>query len=166
MLYNYEFLAGINNSYVIVTKSDVIYEIKFKPSTYIVDIENQDENSIFEFVIEVLFKPNNVALTLDKFLAPTINQIFKDFYNLNNDSVTIYICDSSDGKQFIRKRKFDYWFSEFNDNTFVKFDDVLLDNERNNFPISFILKKNNPNFLKILNNFLNFISENNNDKSN
>jgi len=164
MAYNFEFIGGVNNSYTIVTSSDVVYEIKFKPSTYLVEYENLDDNSIFEFVIEVIYRPENVALTLDKLLAPTINEIFKDFYNLNNDYVTIYICDSSDGKQFVRKRKFDYWFSEFNDYTFVKFDDVILDANKNSFPISFILKRNNPNFIKIFQAFTTVITDSNQDK--
>ncbi|HAH53896.1 MAG TPA: hypothetical protein DCM02_01060 [Flavobacterium sp.] len=164
MAYNFEFIGGVNNSYTIVTSSDVVYEIKFKPSTYLVEYENLDDNSIFEFVIEVIYRPENVALTLDKLLAPTINEIFKDFYNLNNDYVTIYICDSSDGKQFVRKRKFDYWFSEFNDYTFVKFDDIILDANKNSFPISFILKRNNPNFVKIFKAFTAVITDNNQDK--
>lgn len=164
MAYNFEFIGGVNNSYTIVTSSDVVYEIKFKPSTYLVAYENLDDNSIFEFVIEVIYRPENVALTLDKLLAPTINEIFKDFYNLNNDYVTVYICDSSDGKQFVRKRKFDYWFSEFNDHTFVKFDDVILDANKNSFPISFILKRNNPNFIKIFQAFTTVITDSNQDK--
>ena len=164
MTYNFEFIGGRNNSYSIVTNSDVVYEIKFKPSTYIVESENLEANSIFEFVIEVLYKPENVALTLDKLLAPTINEIFKDFYNQNSDYVTVYICDSSDGKQFVRKRKFDYWFSEFNDYTFVKFDDVILDASKNSFPISFVLKRDNPNFIKIFQAFTAVIRDNNQDK--
>lgn len=164
MTYNFEFIGGTNNSYTIVTGSDVVYEIKFKPSTYLVESENLEANSVFEFVIEVLYKPENVALTLDKLIAPTIYEIFKDFYNHNNDYVTVYICDSSDGKQFVRKRKFDYWFSEFNDYTFVKFDDVILDATKNSFPISFILKRNNPNFIKIFQAFTAVVIDNNQDK--
>jgi hypothetical protein len=164
MQYNYEFVGGKNNSYSIVTSSDVVYEIKFKPSPYLSKLNDIKEDLIFEFVIEVLYKPENIALTLDKFLAPTINKIFLDFYKTNNDSVTVYICDSSDGKHFVRKRKFDYWFEEFNDRSFVKFDDVILDKENNEFPISFILKKSNPNFSKICEDFFNAVNENNEDK--
>lgn len=164
MQYSFEYIGGQNNSYIIVTNSDVVYEIKFKPSPYLSKLNEIEGDSIFEFVIELLYKPENIALTLDKFLAPTINKIFLDFYEANNDSVTVYICDSSDGKHFVRKRKFDYWFEEFNDKSFVKFDDVILDEEKNEFPISFILKKSNPNFLKICEDFLSIVNENNDDK--
>lgn len=164
MDYSFENIGGKNNSYTIVTSSDVVYEIKFKPSPYLSRLNNFDEDLIFEFVIEVLYKPSNIALTLDKFLAPTINKIFMDFYSANNELITVYICDSSDGKHFVRKRKFDYWFSEFNDNSFVKFDDVLVDKNNNEFPISFILKRTNPNLFKIYKDFVSSISENNEDK--
>ncbi|MEC5164744.1 intracellular sulfur oxidation DsrE/DsrF family protein [Flavobacterium sp. PL11] len=153
MQYNFEFIGGKNNSYVIVTKSDVVYEIKFKPSSYLSNLNFLDNNLIFEFVIEVLYKPENIALTLDKFLAPTINIIFIDFYDSKNNGITVYICDSSDGKQWVRKRKFDQWFEAFKDSSFVKFDDVLIDKEENEFPISFILKNDNPSFIQIYKDF-------------
>lgn len=165
MIYNFEFVGGVNNSYTIVTKSDVVYEVKFKSSQYIVEIEDFENELVFEFVIEVLYKPINVALTLDKLLGPTINKIFNEFYGFYKESITIYICDSSDGKHFIRKRKFDHWFEEFNDDTFIKFDDVIKDAEDNDFPVSFILKKNNPNFYKILDTLTKSISNNNQDKT-
>lgn len=164
MEYNFESIGGKNNSYTIVTSSDVVYEIKFKPSPYLSSLDNFDEDLIFEFVIELLYKPPNIALTLDKFLAPTINKIFVDFYSANNELITVYICDSSDGKHFVRKRKFDYWFDEFNDNSFVKFDDVLVDKNNNEFPISFILKRTHPNLIKIYKDFVGSINQNNEDK--
>lgn len=164
MFYNYEFVGGINNSYIIVTTSDVIYEIKFKPSSYLLSIDNFENELIFEFVIELLYKPENVALTLDKLLGPTINTIFIDFYNHYVKSITVYICDSSDGKHHVRKRKFDHWFQEFNDSTFIKFDDIVIDAEQNEFPVSFILKKDNPNFYIILDVLTKIVSTNNQDK--
>jgi Family of unknown function (DUF6169) len=164
MEYSYEFIGGENNSFSIVTKSDVVYEIKFKPSNYILEIEDFDNELVFEFVIEVLYKPENIALTLDKLIGPTINKIFHEFYDSYQKSITIYICDSSDGKQYVRKRKFDHWFEEFNDDTFIKFDDIVLDSDHNDYPVSFILKKNNPNFYKILDCLTKTISKNNKDK--
>ena len=165
MEYNYEFIGGQNNSYSIVTNSDVVYEIKFKPSNYLLEIEDFENELVFEFVIEVLYKPENVALTLDKLIGPTINKIFNELYSKYKQSVTVYICDSSDGKQYVRKRKFDHWFEEFNDKSFVKFDDLVLDNEQNSFPISFILKKENPQFYLILDALTKIVSINNQDKS-
>ena len=165
MEYNFEFVGGVNNSFLIVTSSDVIYEIKFKPSNYILKIEDFENELVFEFVIEVLYKPENVALTLDKLISPTINKIFHEFYDSYEKSVTIYICDSSDGKKYVRKRKFDHWFEEFNDHTFIKFDDIILDSEYIEYPISLILKKDNPNFYKIFDTLTKTISKNNKDKS-
>ena len=164
MAYNFEFIGGVNNSYLIVTSSDVIYEIKFKPSNYLLEIDDFQNELVFEFVIEVLYKPENVALTLDKLIGLTINIIFKEFYATYGDTVTIYICDSSDGKQFVRKRKFDHWFEDFNDNSFIKFDDIVLDADQNEYPVSFILKKNNPKFSEILHVLTSIVGSNNEGK--
>ena len=164
MAYNFEFIGGINNSYTVLTKSDVVYEIKFKPSNYLLEIEDFQNELVFEFVIEVLYKPENVALTLDKLIGPTLNIIFKKFYESFQESVTVYICDSSDGKQYVRKKKFDHWFEEFNDNSFIKLDDIVLDADRNEFPVSFILKKDNRKFYEILDALTNTVSSNNQSK--
>ena len=164
MAYSYEFIGGLNNSFSIVTESDVIYEIKFKPSNYLLEVDDLKNELVFEFVIEVLYKPENVALTLDKNLGPTINIIFKEFYASYFESVTVYICDSSDGKQFVRKRKFDYWFEYFNDNTFIKIDDIVLDSKQNEYPISFILKKGNPQYIEIINILTKIVDSNNEGK--
>ena len=164
MHYNYEFVGGVNYSYINITDSEVIYEIKFKPSDDLITIDDFENELLFEFVIELLYKPENIAHTLDKLIGPAINTIFIDFYSKYEKSLTVYICDSSDGKHHVRKRKFDHWFQEFNDTSFIKFDDIVVDAEQNQFPFSFILKKDNPNFYTILDVSTKFVSTNNQDK--
>ena len=80
--------------------------------------------------------------------------IFIDFYNKIGNAISIYICDSSDGREFIRKRKFDSWFSEFHDDIFLKINQVILDNDNRKFPISLIIGKDNPFRHKIIDAFI------------
>lgn len=49
--------------------------------------------------------PENIAIILEKYFVSTICTVFRDFYHLNNNSITVFICDSSDGKQKVLKRK-------------------------------------------------------------
>lgn len=50
MDYSFENIGGKNNSYTIVTSSDVVYEIKFKPSPYLSRLNNFDEDLILNLL--------------------------------------------------------------------------------------------------------------------
>ncbi|TRX39276.1 DUF6169 family protein [Flavobacterium restrictum] len=67
-----------------------------------------------------------------------------DFYFKKSSAISVYICESADGKELARKRKFDQWFQEYNDDTFVKVDKNLIDKDNNKFPVSLIISKLNP----------------------
>ena len=44
------------------------------------------------------------------------------------NNIALYICDSSDGRQDLRKRKFDEWYDKHEDPTkFAKMNEVLFD---------------------------------------
>lgn len=36
------------------------------------------------------------------------------------EDAVIYVCDSSDGKELLRKRKFDQWFKKYDDGSIIK----------------------------------------------
>ena len=38
------------------------------------------------------------------------------------ENAVIYVCDSSDGRELLRKRKFDFWFRKYDDGTIIKID--------------------------------------------
>lgn len=50
-----------------------------------------------------------------------MDKIISD-YLIKNENAVIYICDSSDYKEHIRKRKFDSWFKKSDDGTIIKID--------------------------------------------
>ena len=49
----------------------------------------------------------------------TIIYVLDLFFQEHEDAL-ITICDVMDGKQFARKRLFDFWFRKFNDNRLIK----------------------------------------------
>ena len=57
------------------------------------------------------------------------------------EAIIVYICDSSDGRQIIRHRKFNAWFNEYNTDKFTKQDCVLKESNGTLNPISLIIKK-------------------------
>jgi hypothetical protein len=165
MSYNFFFDGGINNSYFFETKEGVIYQIIFKPTPYLFGDENTKfSDLIFEFSLFIEFNPSDKLPTTDFKIGQTTAEIFNDFYIKKGNSITIYICDSSDNKQLIRKRKFDIWFSKYNDIRFFKIDKTLIDNNKKRFPISLILLDSNPYRNEIMDSFTSIIGQNNQDK--
>jgi hypothetical protein len=151
MSYEYSYIGGINNNYYFKTSHDIFYNVKFKPSPYLLGNETTlYAEYIFEFIIEVAENPLPKKPPLDKNVANTIAAIIKDFYYKKSETICIYICDSSDGKQELRRRKFDDWFYSQHGIGLVKVDEKIADSKGNEYPISMILLKSNPYFVEIV----------------
>lgn len=165
MSYPFLFDAGLNNSYFFETELELIYEIKFRPSSYLLGDQNAPyAHLIFEFIIEIVHNPLGENPPLDKLVSSTISAIIKDFYFQKEQSVCIYICDSSDGKQELRRRKFDNWFYTHNQFGLVKIDEHICDSKGIYYPISLIIQRNNPYFSEIINGFSLLALRSNEDK--
>lgn len=78
--------------------------------------------------------------------------------------MTIYICDSSDFKQHVRKRKFDQWFTQYNQGFFVKVDEQIKDIDGAYYPVAIIMKPSNPYRLQVFEAFVKLADSYNNDK--
>ncbi len=155
MNYPFYFGGGKHNSYYFETNNGVHYEIKFKETPYLFkNFPKEISKYVFEFAILVEYNPTSKMPPEDKKIGATVVAVFLDFYSKYDNPISIYICDSSDGKEFIRKRKFDQWFAEFNNFNFVKVDEVIADKENNKFPISLIISKSNPNRTAIIDAFI------------
>jgi hypothetical protein len=94
---------------------------------------------------------------LDRRIAVTIAQIIRKFL-IDVEKGVIYICDSSDRKEHIRKRKFDIWFREHDDGTIIKVDHSVLV-EGTTILNSLLVHKDNP----LKNRFLEVFFKINND---
>lgn len=93
----------------------------------------------------------NQRPVLDKRVAVTIANIVADFYKSQSEAVSLYVCDSSDGRQAARKRKFDEWFSYFNQTEFIKHDLPVTDAKDGiTYYNSIILKADNPHRQSII----------------
>ena len=107
--YQYTFTGGETNSYFFTTQTSVIYEIKFVPSTDYFKGYEALEVEVFEMVNAVADNPNGDRLPADARTAPTLFAIFHHFF-LPRSYALIFICDSSDGRERARFRKFGMWF--------------------------------------------------------
>lgn len=164
MLYDYKFVGGLNNSYVFETFRGIAYEIKFKPSDYINLFDEHVSKYIFEFIIKVAINQTGKNPPLDVNVSETIAAIFQEFLLMHDNNIALYICDSSDGRQDLRKRKFDEWYYKYQDDTFTKMNEALRDSKGNLYFITVILQQKNPRRVEIIEAFLKLADDNNSGK--
>lgn len=164
MLYSYDFIGGENNSYAFVTKIGIAYEIKFKPSDYINLFDAEVSKYIFEFIIKVAINETGKNPPLDVNISETIAAIFAEFLLKHDNNIALYICDSSDGRQDLRERKFDEWYHKYQDVTFTKMNEAIRDSKGNLYFITVILQQKNPRRLEIIDAFLKLADDNNTEK--
>ncbi|GAB4053719.1 DUF6169 family protein [Spirosoma litoris] len=155
---NYKFVCvgGDHNVYAFTTNGEIGYEIRFVPSAYLfVDYIDGHVNA-YEMVIAVADNPIGGRIAYDPLTEDTIRAIFKDFFR-SLEHVIIYICDSSDGREKARFRKFTSWYYKDIDTMPVdlfKMDAYLPDGDRTTI-LSGILSTRHPHFSQFVELFKN-----------
>jgi hypothetical protein len=116
----YKIVIVNNNYFEFTTVAGIKYACYFL--SYAEYFKNYKEvaDNIFSFNVEVLeSKRKNIAA--DERTGFTIVEIVKHFL-VSLESAVVYVCDTSDGKELLRKRKFDQWFRKYDDGTIIKVD--------------------------------------------
>lgn len=113
--YEFELEDENQNLYSFQTSNGALYNVRFKPSPYVFGEESIFAPYLYELIVELAgneLPPKGK----DKLMPFTVYAIFLDFYKRNGEAnICLYICDSSDGRQMVRARKFVYWFRLLND---------------------------------------------------
>lgn len=161
--YPFKNVGGQTNKFFFRTLYDVEYTVVFKPSPYIFGEEKPYAQLLFEFSILAKFAGLQ-SYVRDDLIAATVAAIFLTFYNEHDQNVCFYICDSSDGKQHVRKRKFDMWFNQYNHGAFSKFDSYLNDADGVVYPVAIIMASDNLYREDISRAFTNLITGYNDEK--
>lgn len=60
----------------------------------------------------VIVNVDNMPSPRDRKLRETIVAIVEGFFSINNEAM-LYICETGDGKQAMRNRLFQYWYSHY-----------------------------------------------------
>ena len=157
--YEFLFSEGIHHVYGFETDNAIVYQIKFKNTSYIFEQHLDFPIVAFEFVISVALNPTDKSPSLDNRVSHTVALIFKDFFKKTPEQVIIYICDSSDRRGAVRKRKFDQWVDYFKENEFVKVNATIIDLVGITYYNALIIRKDNPNRLAITEAFINLAEE-------
>lgn len=84
--------------------------------------------------------------------------IIKNFFNMNEVAL-LYICESDDGKQYMRSRLFEYWFSSYQmKDKFILMPVSIEDMEGIENFAALIIRKDNPNIIDIVADFSNTVA--------
>jgi Family of unknown function (DUF6169) len=157
LAYEYDFIGGEKNTFSFETIHEVTYEITFKSTPYLFGEDSIFTNYIFEFSIVLVNNPLERNPPSDAKIGPTIAAIFTDFYENSPKTIAVYICDSSDGRQLLRQRKFNDWFNYYKGPRFVKLDAEFKETNGTPYPVSLIIKHNHPYRVQIFDEFLNVV---------
>ncbi len=129
---------------VFSTDDDVTLTIGFCPS----DLITSDE--AYEFMIlNAEHKPS----PRDPKVKETIVAIIDAFFSSNNNTI-LYICETGDGKQALRNRLFQDWFSGYSHKVNYVFLSTAINDEENvrNFA-TIIARNDNPNLQAVIEEF-------------
>jgi hypothetical protein len=91
-MYLHDFIGGINNSYIFTSDDGIVFEIKFKPSPYILGASLQNTEILYEFVIEEVLNPTSKSQPFDPKISATVADIFNNFYRQQPLTVSIFIA--------------------------------------------------------------------------
>jgi hypothetical protein len=106
--------------YEFVTDVGIVYAAYFLNYSYLFGDYPRIAHYMYSFNIEQI-QGSAVQAGTDERIAHTILDVLRRFFNAVDNAV-IYVCDSSDERQMIRKRKFDRWFSRYSDGSIIKED--------------------------------------------
>lgn len=93
---------------------------------------------------------NNHKSPRDRKVRDTIIAIVDEFFNCNN-STLIYICETGDGKQRMRSRLFEYWFSTYNRKAlFTMISSSVIDADGTVNFATILLRNDNPHLAEVV----------------
>ena len=135
------------SSYGFITDQGIKYKLYFLDYSYMFSDYPGITCPVYFFNIDVIDGDPDLTNS-DKRIGLTVASIFISFFS-NPRNVAIYVCDSMDERHLARKRKFDGWFSRYNDGSMIKKDGVAMVAETEIYN-SIILHKNNPQLNDII----------------
>jgi len=115
----YKFITVKDNYYEFTTTAGTKYACYFLSYADYFNEYNDITNNVYAFNIEMIVKGKTTVI--DPRIGNTLVQIIKTFLNGLINAV-VYVCDASDSKELLRKKKFDMWFRQYDDGTIIKID--------------------------------------------
>ena len=158
-----------------------LLDLKFINSQSSYKVEESDEENYFEFFTEhdvhysVGFMPDDclmqseayhlIIVNVDNRPSPsdrkvkdTVLAIVAEFFDKNNTTL-LYICDTGDGKQRLRSRLFEWWFSAYSKKAlYTSVTSSVVDEDGITNYATIIVRNDNPRIVEIIAEFTSTIS--------
>ena len=138
LLSPYKVIKTEDFDYTFVTKDDVVYRAYFLDVSYL----HPQFSDAYSFNIEPVGDTDSTRHPMDRRIGVTIVSILKEFFMKNENSM-LMACDNMDGKEDKRRKLFDRWYDNYNDNSLIKLD-AALENEIYKLHVSMYIGKLNP----------------------
>jgi hypothetical protein len=138
-----------DNSFMFETKHGIVYSVGF-----LQDISFYGEGVYQFYLINMAGK----TISADKNISETVRVIIEEFF-AHKESVMLYICDTTDGRQAPRDRLFRIWFEAYmlNGSYSLHTESMIIDNIR--YYSSILMRKDHPKLVQVLSSFTNFFRE-------
>lgn len=120
---------------------------------YIVSFDPDDASLSTLCYQLVIVNVDNLPSPRDQKLRKTIVAIVEGFFSSNNE-VMLYICETGDGKQAMRNRLFQYWYSHYGRKFEFTFLSVSVKDEEGvmNYA-TLVMRNDNPRYSDVLTDF-------------
>lgn len=136
-------LKNRSNYYGFISNADVKFAVGFDEDDFIASESYQ------LIIANINCKPS----PNDKKVRDTVFAVIQEFFRVNNATM-LYICDTGDGKQAMRSRLFNYWFTLLADKgQFSIFQSTITDEEGIDNYYAVITRKDNPNAAQVMTEF-------------
>ena len=100
---HYTVFANTDDAYIFYTRQGIVYEVSFD--------EDKPIGGCDTYQVTIR-KVNQAEGSHDPFVRDTILSIIEEFFE-SNQSVLLYICDTSDGRQQARNMLFLRWLRDY-----------------------------------------------------
>lgn len=144
--------------YNIVKEEDLYYtfttESGIKYTAYFISISQYGDNLEDTYMFNFDHEETETKHLHDSRIKATIIHIIERFFETNINSM-IYICDSLDGKELVRKKLFDKWYNEYireNESPILK-EDLYAEGDYYNLCASLFILSINPKLKYIIDDF-------------
>ena len=138
-----------NNIFIFKTKYGIVYSAGFIQDTSFY------KDGVYQFF---LINKSHKTGRKDENIYETVRVIIEEFF-AQNESVMLYICDTTDGRQASRDRLFRAWFHSYieSESYTMCTDTMTIDNIR--YFSSILMRKDYPKLIQVLSSFHNFTKE-------
>lgn len=133
----------IENTYYFFTSDGRTYSVDFVEQSFFNDNVFPYANSTFQLFLRLEKAPP--AYSTDPKIGITVTAIIQDFVDKDPLRILFFTCDTADGRQVARFRKFTTWFLWYHNGNFARYDETITyTSGKKQFLITLLIRVDNP----------------------